>query len=76
MGNRCPQITALGRSVGKGNREAWMQPQTGRVRQCLLMVRLITQHELTTAHIARCRVTSRLCAQIVNKFRHFLWVYA
>lgn len=53
-----------------------MQPQTGRVRQCLLMVRLITQHELTTAHIARCWVTSRLCAQIVNKFRHFLWVYA
>jgi hypothetical protein len=52
MRNRCPQIPALGRSIGEGNREAWMQPQAGRVSQRLLMVRPIAQHELTTALIA------------------------
>jgi len=53
------KLPALGEKLVKGIDDAWTEPQAEWARQRLLVVRLIAQHELTTAQIARIAGVSR-----------------
>lgn len=53
------QIPPLGEELVKAIEEAWAKPQEEWARKRLLVVRLIAQHELTTAQIARAAGVSR-----------------
>lgn len=52
-------LPPLGAEVVKAIEAAWRQPQADWARKRLLVVRLIAQHELTTAQIARAAGVSR-----------------
>lgn len=56
MGRKLPP---LGEELVKAIEEAWTKPQEDWARQRLLVVRLIAQHELTTAQIAKAAGVSR-----------------
>ena len=53
------KIPTLGEELVKAIEAAWDQPQADWARRRLLVVRLIAQHELTTAQIARAAGVSR-----------------
>jgi transposase len=53
------QIPPLGEELVQAIEEAWLKPQEEWARKRLLVVRLIAQHELTTAQIARAAGVSR-----------------